>query len=142
MELDSSAYKVNSLKDNKSADFITLKSNYADMKRVAGVISAEARKYEKLETDFSGKVRGGHANSEQGHNRVRGGAHCRVRESKSQRKINASRSESAQRSSTKNNDRFGHLSAWKGRDRDNLYLYLPEKQCYAESMDLRMKLVL
>ncbi|KAK4368975.1 hypothetical protein RND71_012767 [Anisodus tanguticus] len=122
MELDSSIcytqqQKVNSLKDNESADFITLKSNYAGMKRLAGVISAEAREYEKLETDFSGKVGGGHANSGQGRNRVRGGAHCRVRGGKSQRKVNASRSESAQRSSRKNSDRFGHLSAWKGRDR-------------------------
>ncbi|KAJ8532126.1 hypothetical protein K7X08_012049 [Anisodus acutangulus] len=122
MELDSSIcymqqQKANSLKDNESADFITLKTNYADMKRVAGVISAEAREYEKLETDFSGKVGGGHANSGQGRNRVRGGAHCRVSGGKSQRKVNASRSESAQRSSTKNSDRFGHLSAWKGRDR-------------------------
>ncbi|XP_059282469.1 homeobox-DDT domain protein RLT2 [Lycium ferocissimum] len=121
MELDSSIcytqqQRTNSLKDKESADFITLKTNYADMKR-AGVISAEAREYEKLETDFSGKVGGGHANSGQGRNRVRGGAHCHVRGGKSQRKVDASRSESAQRSSTKNSDRFGHLSAWKGRDR-------------------------
>lgn len=89
------------------------KTNYADMKRVARVISD----YEKLEPDFSVKVGGGHANSGQGRNRVRGGAHCRVHGGKSQRKVNASRSESAQRSSTKNSDRLDHLPAWKGRDR-------------------------
>ncbi|MCD9641238.1 hypothetical protein HAX54_027327 [Datura stramonium] len=108
--------KADSLKDDESADFVTLKTNYADMKRVAGVVSAEGHEYEKLEPKFSVKVGGGHANSAQGRNRVRGGAHCRVRGGKSQRKANAARSESAQRSSTKN-DRLGQLPAWKGRDR-------------------------
>lgn len=122
MELDRSLcytqqQKADSLKDDESADFITFKTNYADMKRAARVISAEAREYEKLEPDYSVKVGGGHANSGQGRNRVRGGAHCRVRGGKSQRKVNASRSDSAQRSSTKNSDRLDHLPAWKGRDR-------------------------
>ncbi|XP_055822651.1 homeobox-DDT domain protein RLT2 isoform X2 [Solanum dulcamara] len=122
MELDCSLcytqqQKADSLKDEESADFIPFKTNYADMKRVARVISAEACDYEKLEPDFSVKVGGGHTNSGQGRNRVRGGAHCRVRGGKSQRKVNASRSESARRSSTKNSDRLDHLPAWKGRDR-------------------------
>lgn len=122
MELDSALcytqqQKADSLKDEKSADFVMLNINYADMKRVAGTVSAECREYEKLEPDFSVKLGGGHANPAQGRNRVRGGAHCRVRGGKSQRKVDASRSESAQRSSAKNNDRLGHLPAWKGRDR-------------------------
>lgn len=122
MELDSSLcytqqQKADSLKENESADFITFKTNYADMKRVARVISAEGCEYEKLEPDFPVKVGSGHVNTGQGRNRVRGGAHCRVRGGKSQRKVNASRSESSQRSLTKNSDRPDHFPAWKGRDR-------------------------
>ncbi|CAN4105011.1 unnamed protein product [Withania somnifera] len=120
MELDSALcytqqQKADFLKDIKSADFITLKPNCADMKRVAGVISAEGREYEKLEPDFTVKVGGGHANLAQGRNRV-SGAHCRVRGGKSQRKVEASRSESAWRSSAKNGNRLGYLPSWKGRD--------------------------
>ncbi|CAN4103280.1 unnamed protein product [Withania somnifera] len=121
MELDSALcytqqQKADSLRDMKSADSITLETNCADMKRVAGVICTDGRKYEKLEPHFSVKVGDGHAISAQGRNRGRG-AHCRVRGGKSQRKVNASRSESAQRSSAKNDDRLGHLPAWKGGDR-------------------------
>lgn len=122
MELDCSLcytqqQKAESLKDEESADFTMFKTNYAQVKRATRVISAEAREYEKLEPDYSVKVGSGHANSGQGRNRVRGGAHCRVHGGKSQRKVNASRSDSAQRSSTKNSDRLGHLPAWKGQDR-------------------------
>lgn len=93
-----------------------IKTNYDELKRVAGIVSVEGREYEKLEPDFLVKVGGRHANSAQGRNRVRGGTHCRIRGGKSQRKVDASRSESAQRSSMKNNDRLDHLLAWKGRD--------------------------
>ncbi|KAM3222190.1 homeobox-DDT domain protein RLT2 isoform X1 [Capsicum annuum] len=120
MELDSSLcytqqQKADSLKDDKPTDFI-IKTNYDELKRVAGIVSVEGREYEKLEPDFLVKVGGRHANSAQGRNRVRGGTHCRIRGGKSQRKVDASRSESAQRSSMKNNDRLDHLLAWKGRD--------------------------
>ncbi|XP_075093081.1 homeobox-DDT domain protein RLT2 isoform X2 [Nicotiana tabacum] len=122
MELDSSLcytqrQKADSLKDKESANFTTLKTNYADMKRVAGIISAEAPlEYENLEPDFSVKVGGRHGNSGQGRNHVRG-AHSRVHGGRFQRKISASKSESAQRTSTKNSGRFDHLPAWKSRDR-------------------------
>ncbi|OIT31129.1 PREDICTED: homeobox-DDT domain protein RLT2-like [Nicotiana attenuata] len=123
MELDSSLcytqqQKADSLKERESANSITLKTNYADMKRVAGIISAEAPlEYENLEPDFSVKVGGRHVNSGQGRNHVRGGAHSRVGGGRSQRKLSASKSESAQRTSTKNSGRFDHLPAWQSRDR-------------------------